>query len=409
MSKFLTPHPTSSDAKPSDPTSSLARDLQKPVIVQILPELNLGGVERGTVEVARAIIAAGGKAVVVSNGGHLVAQLKRIGADHYTLPVHSKNPFKWGGIRRQLRKILLQVGADIVHVRSRAPAWIALPATKSMGLKTVSTVHGKIGTPSLVKKIYNAKILRADHVIAISHYTKNMIAKYFPKISLDSRLTVIHRGVDIGYFDATLVKQGRIVNEAIRLALPDDKPVVMMPARPTAWKGHQVLLQAVAKMPKKDFTLVLLGIADGSQKFYDQISTMVARLGLQSMVRLAEKSTDMPAAMMLADVVVMPSIEPEPFGRVAIEAQAMGRPVVAFDHGGATESIQHGETGFLANAKDADHLAEMIETALALGPRQRKKLAQQARAAIEADFTTDIMCDKTIAIYDALLSETEKS
>lgn len=409
MSKFLTTHPTSSDSKLSDPTSSQARDLQKPVIVQILPELNLGGVERGTVEVARAIIAAGGKAVVISNGGHLVAQLKRIGAEHYTLPVHSKNPLKWGGIRRQLRKILLQVGADIVHVRSRAPAWIALPAAKSMGIKTVSTVHGKIGTPSLFKKIYNAKILRADHVIAISHYTENMIAKYFPKIALESRLTVIHRGVDIGYFDATLVKQGRIVNEAIRLALPDDKPVVMMPARPTAWKGHQALLQAVAKMPKKDFTLVLLGIANGSQKFYDQISTVVARLGLQSMVRLAEKSTDMPAAMMLADVVVMPSIEPEPFGRVAIEAQAMGRPVVAFDHGGATESIQHGETGFLTKAKDIDHLAEMIETALALGPRQRKKLAQQAREAIEANFTTDIMCDKTIAIYDKLLSDTQIS
>ena len=384
-------------------TLSEADLIRQPVVMQILPALNVGGVERGTVEVARAIIEAGGKAIVVSSGGQLVSQLQRIGAVHITLPVHVKNPLKWGGIRRELRKVMIAYHVDIVHVRSRAPAWIALPAARSLNLKVISTIHGKFGATNFFKRRYNQKMLQADHVIAISHYVKNLITTHYPKAATEDKFSVIHRGVDMGYFDPTVVKQGRIINEATRLALPDDRPVVMMPARPSPWKGHHILLQAVAKMPQKNFTLVLLGIADAKPKFYDSIEVQVRRLGLESIVRLAEKSTDVPAAMMLADVIVMPSIEPEPFGRVAIEAQAMGRPVVAFNHGGATESITDGQTGFLAEPHNVDDLAEKITQALSLGPRQRKKLAQAAIAHIEGEFTITKMCDTTIAIYDSFL------
>lgn len=377
--------------------------MRQPVIAQILPALHLGGVERGTVEVAKAIIAAGGKAVVISNGGHLESQLQRIGATHVKLPVHSKNILKWGRVRRDVRRALVEHGVDIVHVRSRAPAWIALPAAKALGLATISTIHGKFGTTSFFKRFYNGKMLRADHVIAISDFIKDQIETHFRKFDMTDKMTVIHRGVDDGYFDASAVKQGRTINEAVRLALPDDKAVVMMPARPTAWKGHEVLLRAIAKMPSRDFTLVLLGIADANEKFYNHIDELVRKLGLESMVRLARASSDMPASMMLADVVVMPSIEPEPFGRVAIEAQAMGRPVVAFDHGGACESITDGVTGFLATPKDEASLAKKIQQALDLGPRQRKKFAQTAREHIEESFTIETMCAKTIAIYQTLL------
>lgn len=388
-------------------SQTLATDADKirqPVIAQILPALHVGGVERGTIEVAKAIIAAGGRAIVISNGGPLVAQLQRIGAVHIRIAVHSKNPLKWGGIRREVKRALSDHGVDIVHVRSRAPAWIALPAAKSLGIKTVSTIHGKFGTNRFFKKFYNAKMLKTDHVIAISKFIKSQIDTHFTNYNVSERLTVIHRGVDDGYFDAMAVKQGRTINEATRLSLPDDKPVVMMPARPTPWKGHEILLQAVAKMPQRDFTLVLLGINGASVKYYNQIDALIRRYGLESIVRLADASSDMPACLMLADVVVMPSIEPEPFGRVAVEAQAMGRPVVAFDHGGATESITDGLTGFLATPNDSNSLAEKITEALALGPRQRKKFALTARAHIEASFTIEMMCDKTIAIYDQLLT-----
>ena len=381
----------------------MADEMRQPVIAQILPALNLGGVERGTVEVAKAIIEAGGKAIVISNGGQLEAQLQRIGAVHVKLPVHNKNPLSWGRTRRELRRTLKEQGADIIHVRSRAPAWIALPVAKAMGIATVSTIHGKFGTTSFFKRFYNSKMLRADHIIAISDFIHDQITTHFRKIDVSEKLTVIHRGVDDGYFDASAVKQGRTINEAVRLALPDDRPVVMMPARPTAWKGHEILLKAVASMNNPNFTLVLLGIAEGSAKYYNHIENLVRQLGLESLVRLAAKSSDMPASMMLADVVVMPSIEPEPFGRVAIEAQAMGRPVVAFDHGGASESITDGETGFLAVPNNVDSLAEKITQALALGPRRRKNFAQIARAHIERDFTISTMCAKTIAIYETLL------
>ena len=169
---------------------------------------------------------------------------------------------------------------------------IGLPVAQSLKLKTVSTIHGKFRATNFVKRLYNQKMLQADHVIAISDYVRSLIQKQYPKTAVDEKLSVIHRGVDVGYFNPSLVKQGRIINEATRLALPDDRPVVMMPARPTAWKGHEILLQAAAKIPQKNFTLVLLGMADAKAKFYDSIELQVKRLGLESTVRLAEKSTD---------------------------------------------------------------------------------------------------------------------
>lgn len=384
--------------------------VKQPVIVQILPALNLGGVERGTVEMARAIIAEGGKAVVISSGGHLVSQLQRIGAEHITLPVHVKNPLKWPSVRSKVKQALKSCGADLVHVRSRAPAWIALPAAKSLGLPTIATIHGKFRAKSVIKKIYNRKMLSADKVIAISYYVRDLITSQFQLPDLEQKLYVIHRGVDVSQFDPAKVTQGRIINEAQRLDLLDGRAVIMMPARPTIWKGHKILLEAVSKLVAQNqteepsFQLVFLGVAANDGKLYSALEQRIKSLGLESIVRLAERSSDMPASLMLADVVVMPSILPEPFGRVAIEAQAMGRPVVAFAHGGAVESIEDDITGFLATPSDSDALAEALQKALALGPRKRKAFAANARAHIEAEFTTDIMCQKTITLYQKLLS-----
>ena len=384
--------------------------VKQPVIVQILPALNLGGVERGTVEMARAIIAEGGKAVVISSGGHLVSQLQRIGAEHITLPVHVKNPLKWPSVRSKVKQALKSCGADLVHVRSRAPAWIALPAAKSLGLPTIATIHGKFRAKSVIKKIYNRKMLSADKVIAISYYVRDLITSQFQMPDLERKLSVIHRGVDVSQFDPAKVTQGRIINEAQRLDLLDGRAVIMMPARPTIWKGHKILLEAVSKLVAQNqteepsFQLVFLGVAPNDGKLYSALEQRIKSLGLESIVRLAERSSDMPASLMLADVVVMPSILPEPFGRVAIEAQAMGRPVVAFAHGGAVESIEDDITGFLATPSDSDALAEALQKAIALGPRKRKAFAVNARAHIQAEFTTDIMCQKTITLYQKLLS-----
>ena len=379
--------------------------ITKPVIVQILPALNRGGVERGTVEVADAIVKNGWKSVVISNGGLLTSQLKRVGATVYEVPVHRKNPFLWGSARRQIKRILQQEGADIVHVRSRAPAWIALPAANSLGIATVSTVHSKFAPANIFKKIYNGKMLKADRVIAISHFVENEILSHYGKSGVAEKLSVIHRGVDLGMFDPKAVNQQRIIAEADRLGLPDDKSIIMLPARATSWKGHEILIQALAQLSDKDAILMLLGIEDGPPAYAEKLRTIAVRYGLGGRVRIGAGSRDMPAALMLADVVAMPSIKPEPFGRVAIEALAMGRPVVAFRHGGAVESIDEGRTGWLADPLSVDSLAEALQTALSLTPRKRRALAKDARQQMTDQFSKDMMCERTLAVYKSLLKK----
>ena len=381
------------------------KNIVQPVIVQIVPQMNRGGVERGTVEVAEAIVKNGWKAVVICNGGRMENQLRRAGAEVYTLPVDTKNPLKWPSVRRKLKSVLLSVGADIVHVRSRAPAWIALPLAKSLGLASVATIHSKFVPQNFLKRIYNRKMLSADKTIAISEYVKSVIRAHYADAIAEEEITVIHRGVDLSVFDPAQVSQHRIVRLSETLNLPDDGPVVMLPARATEWKGHIPLIEAVAQLEAKDVTLLLLGAGDGHSRFVERLRTLAVKTGLDGRLRIVAGTDDMPAALMLADVVVMPSIIPEPFGRVAVEAQAMGRPVVAFNHGGACESIIDGETGWLARPGDVGDLSRCLKVALSLDPRQRTIWAKRTRAHVETSFSTAQMCEKTLAIYADFLQK----
>lgn len=394
------------NARTSRFVKSHSRNGQGPVIVQLVPALVRGGVERGTIEMARAIIEAGGRAVVISGGGPMVRHLDRIGATHHRIPVGVKNPFAWTGLRRQVRRVLVDEGADIVHVRSRIPALIALPAAKSLGLITVSTIHGRFQNSNLMKKVFNGKMLMTDHVIAISNHVKSQIEKQFG--DQGKRLTVVPRGVDTEVFDPAAVAQSRVIRFVESIALPEDQPVIMLPARPTAWKGHEILLRALAKIADRAFNCVLLGAADGKPVFVDQLTQTGMKLGLEGRFRLAHGVDDMPAALMAADIVVMPSVTPEPFGRVSLEAQAMGRLVVAFDHGGAAESIVHGKTGWLAKPVDENSLAECLAMALDFTAKQREAMAVETRRHIETGFSTDLMCSRTIAIYARLLKRRHK-
>ena len=214
----------------------------------------------------------------------------------------------------------------------------------------------------------------------------------------------MHRGVDIDLFNPKNVNQTRIVNFVGDLAVPEDVPVIMLPARGTKWKGHHILLRALARIKDRPFICLMIGAGDGKQAFVNELTRFGKELGLEGRFRLLPIVDDMPAAMMVADVVVMPSITPEPFGRVALEAQAMGRPIVAFDHGGAVESIIPGKTGWLATPLDLDSLTDALASALSLGPRQRKKLAIAARHHIEENFSTEAMCAQTIKIYCRVLN-----
>jgi len=380
---------------------------QTPTILQVLPRLETGGVERGTVEVAQALTAGGWRAIVASEGGRMEREVTRAGAEHVTLPLASKHPLTIRRNARALADLIRARGIDLVHARSRAPAWSALKAARAAGVPFVTTFHGTYNlAPFGLKRRYNAVMAMGDRVIAISEFIKrHMMAEYGTP---EGRIRVIHRGVDFDRFDVEKVSAERIIQLAHRWRLTDGDSVVMRPGRLTRWKGQLLLVEAVeilkARGFDRPFRVVLVGSDPGRTAYREEVEAAIDKAGLKAVVQIADDCNDMPAAYMLADVVVSASTDPEAFGRVAAEGQAMGRPVVAPDHGAAPEIVQHGRTGWLFGALHAGALADTLEKALTLTEAERQALAGRAIAHARAHFTTAAMTAKTLDVYRELLN-----
>lgn len=381
----------------------LAASLDAPGILQVLPSMNGGGVERGTVDVAAAIVQAGWRAIVVSAGGPMVRELLRAGATHVTLPVDARSPFARGRNARLLMDVAREHSVSLVHARSRAPAWAARAATKKLGLPFVTTFHGYYSHGNPLKRYYNSVMTKGDAVIAISRFISEHIRKVY-KVT-DGRVVTIPRGVDSVLFDPAGVGPHRIARLAKAWRLPDGAPVIMLPGRLTRWKGHTVLLEALPQLARRDFVCVIVGSTGGRERYKRELERVVAQRKLESMVRFVDHESDMAAAYMLADVVVSASTDPEAFGRVTAEAQAMGRPVVATSHGGTMETVVPGETGWLVPPGDATLLAQALEQALGLSAPAREFLARKARAHILRNFSLEGMCGATLDVYRRLLGE----
>ncbi|MCQ8278970.1 glycosyltransferase family 4 protein [Acetobacteraceae bacterium KSS8] len=377
---------------------------QKPVILQVLPALQTGGVERGTVEMARAIVAAGGTALVASAGGRLVAELERAGAIHLRLGLMTKDPLTILLNAGRLAKLIRRHGVDLVHARSRAPAWSALLAARRTGVPFVTTWHGVYSENFPFKRRYNAVMASGDRVIAISQFVADRISGQY-RVGPD-RLRVIPRGADAAVFDPAIVRGDRIHALARGWELPDGARVIMLPGRLTAWKGQALLLQALAALRgAPDWVCVMVGPSgSGRDTFGASLVQQAARLGLTANLRFAGACGDMPAAFALADVVVIPSLKPEPFGRTIVEAQAMERVVLASAHGAALETVEHGVSGFHVPPGDAQALARAIEHALALDHDARSAIGAAARASVLERFTARRMQDATLAVYAELLA-----
>lgn len=383
--------------------SAPAPDSGRPVVLQVLPSLVTGGVERGAVDVAGAVVASGGTAIVVSAGGPMVHELERLGARHIVLPVDSKNPLV---MRRNVGRLAALIEAhnvDLVHARSRAPAWSALAAARRTGRPFVTTFHGTYGAGNLLKRHYNAVMTKGTRIIAISEFIAEHIRSIY-KVDPE-RIRVIHRGVDLALFDPQKVPPARLIQLAREWRLPDGAQVVMLPGRLTRWKGQTVFLEALAKLGRDDICAVVLGSDQGRTGYSDELSRMVERLGLAHIVRFVEQCRDMPAAYMLADVVVSASTDPEAFGRVVTEAQAMGKPVIASDHGGARETVLEGQTGWLVPPGDPAALAEAIGRALSLPQMDYRRMSALAIATVRHNFTKTAMCAATLAVYREVLAE----
>ncbi len=373
----------------------------RPVVLQVLPRLGSGGAERGAIDVAGAVVRAGGIAIVASAGGALIHELARLGAIHETLPLDSKNPLVMYANIGRLEKLIRRYNVDIVHARSRAPAWSALAATRRTGAHFVTTFHSTYGLQSGLKRRYNAVMTRGERVIAISDFIAGPIRENY---GIDEhRLRTIHRGIDLVRFDPDRVSAERVIQLARQWRIPDGVPVVMLPGRVTRRKGHDLLIEAVALLRHRELRCLVVGPDEGRGTFTRELEAQAKRLGVDNRVQFTGDCRDMPAAYMLADVVVAASSTPEAFGRVIAEAQAMGRPVVATDHGGAREQLSGGRMAWLTPLESAPALATAIDEALSLPVAERELLAPSAIANVRLRFAKDAMCQRTLLVYRELV------
>lgn len=372
-----------------------------PVVLQILPGLVTGGAERGTVEIAAAIVAAGGTAIVVSEGGPMENDLKRAGALHLKLPVASKNPFVMYRNIARLARVIESYKVGVVHVRSRAPAWSARAAAQRTGAHFITTFHAPYNFTNAIKKRYNQIMAEGERVIAISEFIADHVRENY---NVDrARLRVIRRGIDLARFDPDRVSAERMIQLSTRWRLPDGVPLILMPGRLSRWKGQAVLLEALTHLRDIDYRCVLVGSDQGRTGYRRELEALISRHDLDGRASIMDECNDMPAAYMLSDVVVSASTDPEGFGRTVGEAQAMGRPVVASDHGGAREQLISGRTGFLFPSGDPAALAEGLRRALSLAPEARARLHDEAIARVRAEYSKDQMCARTLAIYREVL------
>ncbi|MBO4644040.1 MAG: glycosyltransferase family 4 protein [Alphaproteobacteria bacterium] len=378
---------------------------KKPVIIQILPRLETGGVERGTLEIASALQDAGWTSVVVSGGGRLVRDLEKLGTEHITLPVYSKNYFTMLRNAKRLAEIITEKKADIVHARSRAPAWSAKWACQKTGVPLLTTFHGAYNLgPFKIKKKYNKVMTDGVLTIAVSNFIKRHILSNYETVE-ENNIRVIHRGADVERFDRTKVSQERLIALSQKWRVPEDLPVIMLPGRLTRWKGQLILLEALSKMHHKELRCLLVGSDQGRKGYRRELERKIKKLGLSGVVQIVDHCSEMDVAYMLSDIVVSASTDPEAFGRVVPEAQAMGRIVIGPNHGGATETIRDGETGFLFEPGNADDLAAKLDAVLSMSAEDKKRIAEKAVESVRTEFSKALMCAKTLDVYREILKK----
>ncbi|WP_188901858.1 glycosyltransferase family 4 protein [Caldovatus sediminis] len=373
-----------------------------PAVLQVLPALVSGGVERGTLEIAEALVGAGFRALVASAGGPMVEALERLGARHVALPLDRRTPAALWRNAGALAALVRREGVAVIHARSRAPAWSALLAARRTGARFVTTYHGSYNEGVPGKRLYNSVMARGERVIAISRFIAGLIAERHR--TDPGRVRLIPRGVDLRVFDPSAVAPRRLAALRAAWGLPDPRPpVIMLPGRITRWKGQAVLVEAMARLRGEAIAL-LVGGSEGRAGFRAELEALIAARGLAGRVRLVGPCDDMAAALLLCDVAVNASTDPEAFGRTVIEAQAMGRPVIAADHGAARETVAEGETGWRVPPGDAAALAAALAGALALPAEARAAMGARARrAVVEGGYTTEAMQRATLAVYRELL------
>ena len=340
---------------------------------------------------------------MASEGGRMAYNLERMKVKHFTLPLKTKNPIKWWLNYRRLVKIIKENGINIVHARSRAPAWSAYWAAKKTGAKFLTTFHGTYGLkPRWLKLRYNRVMTYGDLVIAISNHIKDHILKNYK--CDEKKIRLIHRCVNMDNFDVSKITAERMIKLMEEYHLPDDKKIILLIGRLTRWKGQKLMIEALSKMQDTDFFCVFVGDDQGRTYYTEELKEDIAKYGMDGRFAFIKNVTDVPAMMMISDVVVSASTDPEAFGRIAAEGEAMGRIVVASNIGGSLENLKDGVTGKHFKSGDADSLEQALRWAIGLSDAERKKIGDAAINFVKENFTKQIMCDKTLAVYHELMN-----
>jgi len=383
-----------------------------PTILQVVPRLDAGGAELTTIEVAEAIVVAGGRALVATAGGRMADEVTKVGGELIVLPADRKNPVTLWSNANRLEALVRAESVDLVHARSRAPAWSAHRAARRAGVKFVTTYHGAYSENGPIKRAYNSVMARGDLVIANSKFTRNLIIERYGAPT--DRLRVINRGVDLDRFSVEAVGAARIADIKRSWRIDPERPVILHPARLTRWKGQLTVIAAAKALALQHNTqpvFILAGDSQGRDDYVHELDQAIGAAGVELMVKRVGHFTDMPAAVAASDVVVIASTEPEAFGRTSAEAQAMGKPVIATQLGAPQDTVlappavdPTERTGWLVPPGDANALAAAVLEALAHDAESQARLADRARHHAKANFATETLQRQTLEVYDDLLN-----
>ena len=369
-------------------------------VMQVLPHLNSGGLVSGAVEVGKELVDSNFKSLVVSSGGYKENELLRNNSTLEKLPVHSKNIFTIFNNKKKLIDLAIKYNIQLIHARSRAPAWSAYFAAKELGLPFVTTFHGTYGAENFFKKKYNSIMLKGNAIIAISKFIKKHIQKEY---GITKNIYLIPRGVNTNIFSPKNVSSARLISAAKKINIEGNDQIILLPGRLTNWKGHKLAVKAISRLKVQNFKLVFVGDLQGRIKYKNELINLAATLNISDKVIFINHTRDLPSYLMLSDLVLSCSTKPEAFGRTVLEAQAMGKPVVAFNHGGSVELINDNENGTLCKVADVDDLSTNIEKALQLSVYKRKILSKKSISNVNKKYLTKFMCKKTLNLYIKLI------
>ena len=378
-------------------------------VLQVIPKLGHGGAEIGCYDLAHYLYENDCSSYIVTSGGTLIKYINRKKVKLIRLPVQSKNPILILLNAILLTIIILILNINIVHARSRAPAWSCLIATKITGRKFVTTFHGTYNFKSNIKNFYNSVMLRSNLIIAGSNFIFSHINENYSKyLKPEKKFLVIFRGINTDYYDPKKIKEKDEIQLISRWKINKEKKVILLPARLTPWKGHEIFLEALNKLkinePQKKFIAVILGSDQGRKIYKKRLIRHVEQYRLINDVIFIDNFELMPIAYKISDIVISSSIEPEAFGRVAVEAQAMEKPIIASNIGGSNETIIDEKTGFLYPTGNSDILSQKLSHIFDLNDETLKSMGIEGRKNVIKKFNVEKMCFSTYSEYKKLFN-----